>query len=804
MASPFRIFRKHQKFLMATLGIMAIIAFTILGIVLQILQGHDRPGSKNPVVVTTEKYGDLHEIDLDRMREIRRRLSHFLLGAVGEASRGEQMFARIQAARYLRPLGLAAFNERAEIVLPSGLFSEETTVRRWLMVQRARELGLIVTDETISQFLRNLTDNRVANEQFAAIYNRFGIPEEVVFNALHDELLASNLGTLVGMGLDPRATTPAERWDYFQRLKRKIELEVAPVSVAEFVDIKEDPGDRVLEKFFKKYKNNFPSVDSPEPGFRERPKVDIEYVKADIEKFADPASVTDEEIKAYYDEHRELYRNIELPALDFGEPASALPALPDMAPPQQPEARPEGTPTPVPGTDPKDEEPVGQPTDKQPTDKTSRSAVRSPFRLVSMGQQEEDKTEQAPAADDAKPSEGEKEPEGAEPAAALPELPADPPATGSPAAEQAPSAEKPAATEPTATKPEFKPLEEVKDEIRNTLAREKVRERILQGFQPIRANMSKQQKKLINYEASKGEPGGAAEPPTFDLAPLADPPPGSAWVKRGWKLVSGDQTKAYKPEELVPAEHFESPVKTGLITAEQLAQLPLALSRTESDQWFLREAFGTMTPHVSGVSWDVDGNSYLFWKVAEVEERVPEFDEPGMRGKVLAAWRFVQARKAALEHAQELADEARRADTSLADSIGKQPGVVVSKTGPFTWLTTGTLPAMQYQAPLRMSIVEHVDSAGDAFMRTAYGLAVGQVDVAMNYPENTVYVMRLVGTSPLEKVLQALFEVEPLDKYRVVAEAETRKMFNDWYEALQRDAGLDWKRPAEQPKERGR
>ena len=48
---------------------------------------------------------------------------------------------------------------------------------------------------------------------------------------------------------------------------------------------------------------------------------------------------------------------------------------------------------------------------------------------------------------------------------------------------------------------------------------------------------------------------------------------------------------------------------------------------------------------------------YVFWKTAEQQARVPEFDEPGVRDKVLYAWRLRKARQMALAKARELAQE---------------------------------------------------------------------------------------------------------------------------------------------------
>lgn len=873
MASPFRVFRKHQKLMMAFLGIMAIIAFTVLGIVSDSQSTRRGEGGENPVVVTTDKYGDLTEKDIRRMQWTRDVLRNFLQEAVRRAG-GENM------AVWLK------MNEIQQMFAP---LSEQAVVDHWLLVQRAKELKMTVSDFTVTQFLRERTDNRLGGQDMADLYKQFGASEGFIFNALQEELLAMNMNQMLITSLIP--ATPEQRWDYFQRLNRKVDLEVLPVAVAPFVDAKEDPGDTVLKEFFDKYKDRFPSPLSPDPGFQIPQTVAIEYVKADISRFADPASVTDEEVKAYYEKNREQFRKVTLPGMDLdlgdvpaakppaaaagskaqgapGTPAEpAAPTLP--APPEtpadkqesQPSQEPTASPTPTAPTaagsepqepkpaepkaeepkaeqpkpaepkpeepkpdEPKPDEPSAPPADKE----SSQSTVRPRFHLVSFAEDEAKKdAEPATAIDPQKPSAETPAATPAEtPAASQPPAETPAPAAETPAPASGAVPEPPAGTTPPAAAPagqpaaptgpsepakqpataagatppavEYRSLDEVKDEIRNTLAREKVRDRILQGFQPIRANMTRHHKNVIAYEASKAEDEKTpARAPTFDMAALSDPPPGSYWLRNGWKLIGAEAAKAYKSEDLIRAERFGSPHRSGLLTEQELAKVDIAASRTEADQVFLVEVFGSMPSFLPGVSWDEEGNAYLYWKVKEVEQRVPKFDEPGVREKVLADWRFVQARKAALQHAEKLAKEAREAGTSLADSLGKRPGMTVSKTGPSTWMTTGTLPAMEYRNPPRISSVNHVDLAGDEFMRAAYSLDVGQIGVAMNHPQNKIYVMRLVDTSPLESVLLASFEVEDFGKYSAVAEGDLQKMVFAWLANLRRDAGLEWKRPAQ-------
>ncbi len=67
MASPFKVFRKHQKLMLAGLTILAMFSFVFLGTISDLLG--TRQGPQNPVVVRTSKYGKLTQRDLAFMRQ---------------------------------------------------------------------------------------------------------------------------------------------------------------------------------------------------------------------------------------------------------------------------------------------------------------------------------------------------------------------------------------------------------------------------------------------------------------------------------------------------------------------------------------------------------------------------------------------------------------------------------------------------------------------------------------------------------------------------------------------------------------
>ena len=84
MASSFSIFRKHQRVMMATLGILVMIAFSLGGLVSIETGLFGGRGPGNPVVATTT-FGEYRESDLQAM-EVQRQIAKDFVRRIVRAS----------------------------------------------------------------------------------------------------------------------------------------------------------------------------------------------------------------------------------------------------------------------------------------------------------------------------------------------------------------------------------------------------------------------------------------------------------------------------------------------------------------------------------------------------------------------------------------------------------------------------------------------------------------------------------------------------------------------------------------------
>ncbi|HVW39404.1 MAG TPA: hypothetical protein VHB99_18935, partial [Pirellulales bacterium] len=498
-----------------------------------------------------------------------------------------------------------------------GPTTEESVVQTHLLAERARQIGLIVSDDAVNEFLRSLTQDKVPREGFKSLVKELNATQAQVFSALRTELAAQRLRE---MSLPGGETTPAQRWDYYRRMKQRAVVEAAPVSVAQFVEEVADPSQDELAKFFDEHKEQEPQQLSPTPGFKVPKQAAFQYFVAEYDKFYDESAVTQEEIEKYYEANKDLkylYSAFDFPETE--EPAAKEPEgkqAPSKAKHEGGKQE-EGKPA---GETKKDE-------DAKADDQSSTLSAASNVAVAALGSRpsqafagllqsalladgdgDEEKT---PAAEDksegaAKSDAGAEKPAEEKPAAEAAEKSED-----SEKAKAEPSA---AAKKPTADlappisndlllirdiregeKPKYAPLWKVEGDIRKTLAGEKAVERMNKAFGVIQAKMSRFNRNLDPDETNPKLP---------DLTSAAE---SQQLIERTTELQTA---LAFKEDH--PALADATPDQ------QSLGERPLPL---------IDLGYGAMIPYRNVIVKDLAGNRYLVWKIEEKDAYVPELND---------------------------------------------------------------------------------------------------------------------------------------------------------------------------------
>jgi hypothetical protein len=95
-----------------------------------------------------------------------------------------------------------------------------------------------------------------------------------------------------------------------------------------------------------------------------------------------------------------------------------------------------------------------------------------------------------------------------------------------------------------------------------------------------------------------------------------------------------------------------------------------------------------------------------------------------------------------------------------------------------------------------LNAVEGVEFPSHDFMRAVFALKPGEVGVAANGPQTTVYVARIAAESPDEETRRQLFaEGGVTGEMNFLARVELQTFFSQWYRDLEQEMKLHWNRP---------
>jgi hypothetical protein len=747
-SSPFQRFRKHQKTFLALLCVLLMVAFVLA----DMFGNPGGPAGDNPVVVETSA-GNLRRSTLASLQRSRSIANSFLYALTGS------------------PEGF-------------GPTDGESLLDLYLMSHKAEQLGMVVSNEVINDFLAEL--GPLTAEQIRRALDVAQVTETQLFAALRPELQARWLQNQFFYGVS--AWTPAERWRLFQRLHRQINAEVLAVPVAAFTDKVPTPSDAELQRFFAQYQNRLADPLSPTPGFTQPQRANFQFVVADYNAMVEKAreTITDEDIQNYYEQNKSLFpnaaRNEEAPLEDPRELASP-PAPRNTGAANDGEAN---------GASANDGAAL--------RDETVGRVYQVAYRADGAENQEQDEkpAADAPAADN--------QPAGNQPPLSAPAQ--NQPAEGAaPAAEAAPSAPSgPLPDRRTAQEivrelvtipqlhggpaPEFEPLWRVKDEIRNRLAQERAEQWILDGRPGVAVGLRELHAQMSQYSNDWREADLRLEQGSKELDELRK----QLEQKVLETLQPGVESSGYK---------VHSP--TGMVTLPELRETELGQSMLVSttpgvelpfNARDIAEPFRRSTLFEAGISrsTELDRNFYLFWKVNERQSYTPETMQE-VREQVVAAWKLVNARKLAMDKAQELEAQARKENKPLTElSFDGNSGVELQ---PLTMMQPSF---MQFGGSgLEWTpLPEEFKNPGSELQITLFGLQDGEYGVAYNAPQTIVYVMHVRDSSYVRSgqhitpfIAHQNFIATPLRNYANAAQPDLVELQQEWTSQLRKEYNVN-------------
>lgn len=319
--SPFEVFRRNQRMLLAALVVLCMFGFVVLPTVMDMMRDQ-APRSADQEVLQW-KFGRISRVQLETRKIRRQQAAAFLQGAYQLAlSKGRTPTAQ--------PLNIDP--------------RDAATINTLVLARKANDLGVVVNNGAVEGMLRRITADSVTADELKELLAGYSNGPQraslaTVYDTIREELAARELQLFFLWGVQPR--TPAEHYDAYLKARRQVEIEAVAVPVADFEGEVADPTQAELLAYFEQYRDafDFPQpvegtpLDLPTPGFRIPQRMQFQFVVADTEAMieAEMTQITEDELVEYYNANLNLF-----PATNTSTGSGASTAAPPASAPSQP------------------------------------------------------------------------------------------------------------------------------------------------------------------------------------------------------------------------------------------------------------------------------------------------------------------------------------------------------------------------------------------------------------------------------------------------------------------------------------
>lgn len=831
MASPFDVFRKNQKVLMALLVGFSMVAFILadsvdatnfpiflgaafgalglwllsgkggaegwaiaaVGALLGAVVGWYGPSwlGNNTVIQTAE--GDLSYRDIDRILQRQEQANQFL--AQAHATIAEELPEEEQR-RFPRP-SLFGFGDLSSI---GG--RKESAVLNFLFQKEADGLGITISDDAVTRFLDETFDGKLTKAALQQVRSEMRIGGGELVDILREQIRAREAFML----LVPRSgPTPQELWTEFKKLQATAEVTAVALPAEAFVSQVPDPSSAELATFFEQYKSVAPATEGA-PGFLVPRQFQLAYVELPFEAVRKSVTQpTDAEVMAFYNANRSQFERPPAQPPASKTPAGGAPPIeaPKPAATSATEQPAESAPEAQPGSEapttepPTTEPPANEPAPPETPPGDSNSSVSSDGLQFVAFQEDQPPAEAGAPTAEQPPTEAAAEPaQGAAPALPAP-----------------PSFPAPAGQDNSTAPPSPETLAAIREDLLNQRARDEADKRV----QKIRDDLDK----IVSDVMDK-------------VLPPEDPEDEEAKQKYEEDRVAAVRTVRKQIEAYAKKNGLKYATTPPLSAPELYESEDYPIGKAVL--WEPNRPFGqrdtlTVAEQVNMSAPDqplgtipaqslLNDSRYVALKIDDREPHVPSLDEKPAKGqksikeKVTEVWKLQRARELAEARAQELAkaDDEKKdlaevaKDQTVTGKAGGDP-LVARQVGPFSWMRESTAPSTSFAPRMHVPTeLAQLPGAGDEFMRLVFEQASrGRAVVGASDDKSTFFVVEVDKRSSnedlaaaREEFLKQDFFTDPfggmfgmsMNPYRHQMELESQKLRAEWLEAFRAKHGV--------------
>jgi len=180
--------------------------------------------------------------------------------------------------------------------------------RALILAEEAKWYGINPGDDQVTERLKMLfpveSGMGYDAKEYAAFLERNGIPEQAFESSLKTVLTA---GALLETVLRSVTLPEGEAWLWYARDNERVMAEYIALRAEAFAPLVA-ADDKSVQDFYEEHKNSPPDRDPNGVGYLEPEQVSIEYILCPYSRYLDSAVVTQQQVNAYYDAHKDQYR----------------------------------------------------------------------------------------------------------------------------------------------------------------------------------------------------------------------------------------------------------------------------------------------------------------------------------------------------------------------------------------------------------------------------------------------------------------------------------------------------------------
>jgi hypothetical protein len=753
-------FRRHATVLMVVLGSAAMVIFGLGSVFESFTRSATQKTYENPTFAQWAG-GEFTRDSVNRVYRNHAESQRFL-GAVIEAAE-KKAGDRINV---LAPLIQPIRESNDE------MGTAEQIMDRLMLAEEAKREGMLISGDTVNAYIGLVSGGaEFSNAELQQINRSVNSTSlAVVKEHLKTELMAMQMDRMSMVGLSLTTPNVTEAISLYGRTAEKIDCEVVPFSVADYVGkVDGEPSKNEISELYNEGRGEYPDPSGEKPGFKIGSKINVQYLVADYDTFLqnEVNKISDEEVQAEYDRLVEkkdilvmepIVQDNDFFSPDLSDPAPkpgdekedsesaddesageddapAAPADVEAPPADEAEAKKDDGDSPT--TDiPKLEEPAAleapttessdvpaveaAPKTEAPKleapkaeDGQSLTVRKSMFQFVSTRLQEDKKAEEAEAkADEAKTDEAKIEAAVETKADEdMPEPPADDEGQEPDAGSIGDDIEAELKKKDEAPVRKFKPLADVADDIRRSLAQPRAQVAMAEAIERTEEELQDYYSILQDWE-DEGEKGERPAAPDFDA-------------------MAKEYNLSFRETGLADEKEIKKDPFGGLkVGVYSIGDFLFVQSRTSK----------LFEPNRLGGNTNVLPDYYLYWMVEKTDPRMPTLDE--VREDVQSFWKAKKAFELAEKAANELKDKVNDArDQKMTEMFPEK----ATPTGEFAWFDSRRGNVLSQPG--------NVDSPSDKFMSTAFSLNDMEAGVAPSGDRETLYVVQAIsGRRPVNEV----------------------------------------------------